>query len=222
MAKKVTVISTSIRPNSNSELLAKSFAEGAEAAGNEVTFITLKDKDIRFCRGCLSCHQTGKCIIQDDVAPIMDAVLQADVVAWATPIYYFEMSGQMKTLIDRMNPMYPKDYRFRDVYFLATAAGAPRGDPVRRAALFGSLLFVWRGTQDGLPVHTLIHGLAPVIHKSTAQGLITSFCNSIVNEPDFPLDITVKANAITGGVDDNAPVFAALSSIPSEKIRRKL
>ena len=101
MAKKVTVISTSIRPNSNSELLAKSFAEGAEAAGNEVTFITLKDKDIRFCRGCLSCHQTGKCIIQDDVAPIMDAVLQADVVAWATPIYYFEMSGQMKTLIRR-------------------------------------------------------------------------------------------------------------------------
>jgi len=122
MTKKVTVISTSIRPNSNSELLAKSFVEGAEAAGNEVTFITLKDKDIRFCKGCLSCHQTGKCIIQDDVAPIMDAVLHADVVAWATPIYYFEMSGQMKTLIDRMNPMYPMDYRFRDVYFLATAA----------------------------------------------------------------------------------------------------
>ena len=66
--KKITVISTSIRPNSNSELLAKSFVEGAEAAGNDVTFITLKDKDIRFCRGCLSCHQTGKCIIQDDVA----------------------------------------------------------------------------------------------------------------------------------------------------------
>lgn len=129
MAKKVTVISTSIRPNSNSELLAKSFAEGAEAAGNEVTFITLKDKDIRFCRGCLSCHQTGKCIIQDDVAPIMDAVLQADVVVWATPIYYFEMSGQMKTLIDRMNPMYPKDYRFRDVYFLATAAARFPGVP---------------------------------------------------------------------------------------------
>ena len=64
MAKKVTVISTSIRPNSNSELLAKSFAEGAEATGNEVAFITLKDKDIRFCRGCLSCHQTGKCIIK--------------------------------------------------------------------------------------------------------------------------------------------------------------
>ena len=112
-------------------LLAKSFAEGAEAAGNEVTFITLKDKDIRFCRGCLSCHQTGKCIIQDDVAPIMDAVLHADVVVWATPIYYFEMSGQMKTIIDRMNPMYPMDYRFRDVYFLATAAD--EGDVFEKA-----------------------------------------------------------------------------------------
>ena len=47
---------------------------------------------------------------------------QAVVVCWATPIYYYEMSGQMKTLIDRMNAMDPKDYRFRDVYLLTTAA----------------------------------------------------------------------------------------------------
>ena len=52
----------------------------------------------------------------------MAKVLEADVVAWATPIYYYEMSGQMKTLIDRMNAMYPLDYKFRDVYLLSTAA----------------------------------------------------------------------------------------------------
>ena len=46
----------------------------------------------------------------------MAKVLEADVVCWATPIYYYEMSGQMKTLIDRMNAMYPKNYRFRDIY----------------------------------------------------------------------------------------------------------
>ena len=51
----------------------------------------------------------------------MEQVLNADVVCWATPIYYYEMSGQMKTLIDRMNAMYPKDYKFRDVYLLSTA-----------------------------------------------------------------------------------------------------
>lgn len=52
----------------------------------------------------------------------MNKVLNADVVVWATPIYYYEMSGQMKVLIDRMNPMFSKDYKFRKVYFLATAA----------------------------------------------------------------------------------------------------
>ena len=79
-------------------------------------------KNIEFCKGCLACQQTGNCVIKDDVQEIMDEVLNADVVVWATPIYYYEMSGQMKVLIDRMNPMFSKDYKFREVYFLATAA----------------------------------------------------------------------------------------------------
>ena len=61
----------------------------------------------------------------------MDKVLHADVVCWATPIYYYEMSGQMKTLIDRMNAMYPKDYRFRDIYLLTTAAEDEEHTPKR-------------------------------------------------------------------------------------------
>ena len=73
-------------------------------------FIKNVVKNPRIIIGCLSCQKTGKC------------VLNADVVCWATPIYYYEMSGQMKTLIDRMNAMYPKDYKFRDVYLLTTAA----------------------------------------------------------------------------------------------------
>ena len=119
--KKVVVISTSLRAGSNSQQLAEQFAEGAKAAGNEVKFITLRGKEIKFCVGCLACQKLGACVIKDDVPAIMESVLNADVVCWATPIYYYEMSGQMKTLIDRMNAMYPKDYRFRDVYLLATA-----------------------------------------------------------------------------------------------------
>lgn len=128
MSKKVIVLSTSLRSSSNSELLAKSFVEGAKESGNEVEYISLKNKDIRFCIGCLTCQKTGHCVIKDDVAGIMDSVINADVVVWASPIYYYEMSGQMKTLIDRLNPMYSKDYRFRDVYLLATAA--EEGDEV--------------------------------------------------------------------------------------------
>lgn len=135
MSKKVVVLSTSLRTNSNSELLAKSFVEGAKEAGNEVEYISLKNKDIRFCIGCLACQKTGHCVIKDDVTDIMNSVLEADVVVWSTPIYYFEMSGQMKTLIDRLNPMYSKDYKFRDVYLLATAA--EEGDEVFEKVITG-------------------------------------------------------------------------------------
>ena len=129
--KKIVIISTSLRPGSNSHALAERFTEGAKAAGNEVELISLRGKEIRFCIGCLSCQKTGACIFKDDVPAIMDSVLEADVVCWATPIYYYEMSGQMKTLIDRMNAMYPKDYRFRDVYFLTTAAEDGEETPKR-------------------------------------------------------------------------------------------
>ncbi|MBQ3845590.1 MAG: flavodoxin family protein [Bacteroidales bacterium] len=120
--KKVIVISTSLRSGSNSHAMAEQFAKGAEAVGHQVEFVSLRGKEIKFCVGCLSCQKTGVCVIKDDVPAIMESVLNADVVCWATPIYYYEMSGQMKTLIDRMNAMYPKDYKFRDVYLLTTAA----------------------------------------------------------------------------------------------------
>ena len=129
--KKVIVISTSLRAGSNSDLLAEKFAEGAKASGNEVQKISLRGKEIKFCVGCLSCQHTGVCVIKDDVPAIMEKVLKADVVCWATPIYYYEMSGQMKTLIDRMNAMYVKDYHFRDIYLLTTAAEAEEETPQR-------------------------------------------------------------------------------------------
>ena len=129
--KKVVVISTSLRAGSNSQVLAEQFVEGAKAAGNEVEFISLRGKEIKFCVGCLACQKLGACVIKDDVSAIMESVLNADVVCWATPIYYYEMSGQMKTLIDRMNAMYPKDYHFRDVYLLATATEDEEETPKR-------------------------------------------------------------------------------------------
>ena len=122
MAKKVLIISTSIRPNSNSEILANAFADGARTSGNEVELISLKNKTIVFCKGCFACQKLGHCVIKDDANAITEKMLNADVIVWATPIYYYEMSGQMKTLLDRLNPLYPSDYKFRKVYMLSTAA----------------------------------------------------------------------------------------------------
>ena len=118
---KVLVITTSLRARSNSDILAERLIAGAKDAGHEVEHISLKGKVIKFCIGCLACQKTQKCVLRDDAAEIAEKVRNADTLVFATPIYYYEMSGQMKTLLDRMNPLYSSDYRFRNIYMLATA-----------------------------------------------------------------------------------------------------
>ena len=122
MSKKVLIISTSMRKNGNSDLMARAFAKGAEEAGNAVKIVSLADKQIAFCRGCFACQKTGRCIINDDAIGITEKIAEAEVIVWATPIYYYEMTGQMKTMIDRANALFVKDYKFRDIYMLSTAA----------------------------------------------------------------------------------------------------
>ena len=119
---KVLVISTSLRAKSNSDILAESLIKGAQDAGHEVEQISLKGKELKFCIGCLACQKMQECVLKDDAVWIAEKVKNADTLVFATPIYYYEMSGQMKTLLDRLNPLYPSDYRFRKIYMLTTAA----------------------------------------------------------------------------------------------------
>lgn len=122
MSKNILVISTSPRKGGNSETLADSFIRGAKEAGNQVEKICLYDKTIGFCQGCLACLKSHRCVIHDDADIIAQKMRESDVLVFATPIYYYEMCGQMKTMLDRANPLYESDYRFREVYLLATAA----------------------------------------------------------------------------------------------------
>lgn len=112
---KVLVISTSLRAGSNSDILAERVAEGAKDAGHDVERISLKGKELKFCIGCLACQSTQRCVLNDDAVMIAEKVKNTDTLVFATPIYYYEMCGQMKTLLDRLNPLYPSDYRFRKV-----------------------------------------------------------------------------------------------------------
>ena len=80
MSKRVLVISTSLRGDSNSDLLAQQFAQGARQAGHEVEAVSLAGKDIRFCKGCLACQTTGRCVIHDGAdAIVKEKMLHADV-----------------------------------------------------------------------------------------------------------------------------------------------
>lgn len=120
--KKVLIITSSLRGRSNSDILAAAFAEGAREAGCAVEEISLKGKRLAFCTGCLACQKTGQCVIADDARAIAEQVKDADVLVFASPVYYYSISGQLKTLLDRLNPLFAADYAFREVYFLSSAA----------------------------------------------------------------------------------------------------
>lgn len=132
--KNVLIISSSLRKDSNSEALANEFARGASEVGNKVEQISLRGKDIRFCKGCLACQKTRRCVINDDAPAIVEKMHDADIIAFATPIYYYEMCGQFKTLLDRANPLYSSDYRFRDIYMMTSAAEDEAYVPERAVA----------------------------------------------------------------------------------------
>lgn len=131
MAKHILILSTSPRRGGNSETLADAFLRGAEEAGHQVEKLCLYDQSIGFYQGCLACVQTHRCVIHDDADRIAQKMRTADVLVFATPIYYYEMCGQMKTMLDRANPLYGSDYRFREIYMLSTAAEDEEDVPQR-------------------------------------------------------------------------------------------
>ena len=94
MSKKVLVISTSLRRNSNSHGLAEEFAKGAKEAGHQVELISLIGRQIEYCVGCLSCQRTGQCVIEDDANLIAEKMLNDDVI-WGMAL----MTGDNKTKV---------------------------------------------------------------------------------------------------------------------------
>ena len=118
--KKVLVIAGSPRKNGNSDLLAQQFAKGAEEADNNVEIVYLRDLKINYCQGCLICLEKGECFQQDDANALLPKMMAADVICFASPVYYYSVSGQMKTFIDRMNPLYGR-MKDKDFYAMVTA-----------------------------------------------------------------------------------------------------
>jgi len=122
MNKKIVVLSGSPRKGGNSDTLCDQFMLGAKESGNDVEKITLRDKKINYCTGCYSCEgKGGSCIHKDDMAAILDKMITADVLVMATPVYFYTMDAQMKTLIDRTCARYT-EISNKEIYFIETAA----------------------------------------------------------------------------------------------------
>ena len=122
MGKKVLVLSSSPRKRGNSDLLCDQFVKGATEAGHKAEKIFLKDKKINYCTGCGTCYNGAKrCPQKDDMAEILEKMISADVIVMATPVYFYTMCGQMKTMIDRVCSRYT-EVTGKDFYFIVTAA----------------------------------------------------------------------------------------------------
>ncbi len=119
--KDILVISSSPRKGGNSDLLCDQFIKGALEAGHKVEKIALREKNIHPCLGCGACESSHRCVQKDDMAAVLDRIVEADVIVMATPVYFYTMSAQMKTLIDRTVPRYT-EITGKEFYFIATAA----------------------------------------------------------------------------------------------------
>jgi len=104
MAKKVVILNGSPRKRGNTSALVKAFTEGAESSGHAVTEFFLDGMEIHGCKGCFGGHGSKDCpcVQHDDMDKIYPAVKDCDVIVLATPLYYWNMSGQIRTAIDRL------------------------------------------------------------------------------------------------------------------------
>jgi len=143
MSKRVLILSSSPRKNGNSNALCDRFMEGAIAAKHQVVKVVLTEKKINYCKGCYGCGGDGKCVQKDDMAQILDSMTAADVIVLATPVYFYTMCAQMKTVIDRTVARYTKITN-KDFYFIVTAA-------VSRKAALDRTVEGFRGFTSCLP-----------------------------------------------------------------------
>jgi multimeric flavodoxin WrbA len=122
MIKTILILSSSPRRGGNSDLLCDQFAAGVKESGNQVEKIFLRDKKINYCTGCGTCINHDKsCSQRDDMTEVLEKMVAADVIVMSTPVYFYTMCGQMKTVIDRTCSRYT-EIKDKDFYFILTAA----------------------------------------------------------------------------------------------------
>lgn len=104
MSKQIIILNGSPRKNGNTSALVRSFTEGAESAGHTITEFFLDSMAIHGCKGCFGGHSSKECpcVQKDDMAQIYPAVKACDVIVLASPLYYWNMSGQIRTAVDRL------------------------------------------------------------------------------------------------------------------------
>lgn len=101
------------RREGNTIQLAQAFSRELRSRGDHVRMIYLNDLNIRPCQGCLACAADGQCRINDDMRDIRKYIMESDIIVYATPLYWFAPSGQLKLVMDRSIAFIDKEYTSR-------------------------------------------------------------------------------------------------------------
>lgn len=134
--KKVLILSGSPRKEGNSDILCDEFSRGATEAGNMVEKIRVAEKNIGYCRACYYCRDhRGECVVRDDMAEVLQKMIDADVIVLASPVYFYSVDAQLKALIDRTVARW-LEVKDKEFYYIVTCADEERESAETTLACF--------------------------------------------------------------------------------------
>jgi len=110
---KAVILFGSPRKDGNTIQLSDAFSQKLKEKGCDVRTIYLNDLNIRPCQGCLTCLPKGVCRINDDMKDIRKYISESDIIVYATPVYWFAPSSQLKLVIDRSIAFFDTEYNSR-------------------------------------------------------------------------------------------------------------
>ena len=134
--KKVLILSGSPRKGGNSDLLCDEFMRGAADGGNQVEKIRVAEKNVGYCSGCYYCQKSkGVCAKKDDMAEILQKMIDADVIVLASPVYFYSIDAQLKTVIDRTVARW-LEVKNKEFYYIVTCADEEKESQERTIECF--------------------------------------------------------------------------------------
>ena len=134
----ILILNGAGKKNGNTAALIKAFIDGAKSVGNEVKEFYLHSMNIKGCMDCQGCAKKPKgdpapCIQKDDMQQIYHAYINCDIVVFATPVYWFTVSAQLKTAVDRLYAIQRNhgfDAAAKETVFLMTSGGPAEMNPL--------------------------------------------------------------------------------------------
>lgn len=148
MSKNVLILSGSPRKGGNSDLLCDEFMRGAMEAGNTVEKIRVSEKKIGYCTACYYCQKSGGvCAKKDDMAEVLQKMIDADVIVLSSPVYFYSIDAQLKTVIDRTVARWT-EVKDKEFYYIITCADEEKASQERTIECFRGYLDCVEGARE--------------------------------------------------------------------------